>query len=50
LQWVQHQNHSKFDNLQNVRREASRYFTEKIGIFFKEKIGELETNSKIKIL
>jgi hypothetical protein len=34
------------DNLSNVRREASRYFRNKKREYLKEKINELESNSK----
>jgi hypothetical protein len=34
------------DNLNNVRREASRHFRNKKREYLKDKINELETNSK----
>ena len=37
------------DTLNNVRREASRYFRNKNKAYLKAKIEDLETNSKIKI-
>jgi len=47
-QWLQHPNQSNVDNLNNVRREASRHFRNKKKEYLKAKIDELETNSKIK--
>ena len=38
----------KLDNLNTVRREASRNFRNKRKGYLKAKIDELETNSKIK--
>ena len=38
---------SNVDNLNNVRRDASRYFRNKKKAYLKDKIEELETNSKI---
>src|SRR5215469_9436271 len=38
---------SNVDNLNNVRRDASRYFRNKKKAYLKAKIEELETNSKI---
>jgi hypothetical protein len=34
------------DNLSNVRREASRHFRDKKREYFKDKINEIELNSK----
>ena len=48
MQWVQDQNQSNVDNLNNVRREASRHSRNKKKEYLKAKIEELETNSKIK--
>ena len=48
MQWVQDPNRSNVDNLNNVRREASRHFGNKKKGYPKAKIDELETNSKIK--
>jgi hypothetical protein len=42
LQWL------NGDNLNNVRREASRYFRNKKKNYLKDKINELATNSKSK--
>jgi hypothetical protein len=36
------------DNLHNVRREASRHFKNKKREYFKDKINEIELNSKNK--
>jgi hypothetical protein len=36
------------DNLNNARREASRYFRNKKREYMKDKINELSTNSKNK--
>ena len=38
----------KYNSLNNVRREASRYFRDKKKAYLKAKIEEFETNSKIK--
>ena len=46
--WVQDPNQSNVDNLNNVRREVSRYFRIKYKAYLRAKIEELETNSKIK--
>jgi hypothetical protein len=48
LQWVQYPSERNVDNLNMVRREASRHFRNKKGAYFKAKIGDLETNSIIK--
>jgi hypothetical protein len=48
MQWLQNPNQSKVDNLNNVRREASRHFRNKKKDYLKAKINELETNSKNK--
>jgi hypothetical protein len=45
---VTYPNHSNVDDLNNVRREASRYFRNKEKEYLKAKINELETNSKTK--
>ena len=47
MQWIQDPNQSKVDNLNNVRREVSRYFRNKMKAYLRDKIEELETNSKI---
>jgi hypothetical protein len=46
LQWLQDPSEINGDNLNNVRRETSRLFRE----YLKDKIDELETNSKKKNL
>jgi hypothetical protein len=48
MQWLQNPNQSNVDNLNNVRREASRQFRNKKMEYLKAKINELETNSKNK--
>ena len=47
IQWIQHPSRSNVDNLNNVRRDASRYFRNKKKSYLKAKIEELESNSKI---
>ena len=47
MQWVQDPSQSKADNLNNVRRDASRHFRNKQKVYLRAKIEELETNSKI---
>ena len=48
MQWVQDLSQNNVDNLNNVRREASRHFRNKRKEYLKDRIDELETNSKIK--
>jgi len=48
MQWVQDPSQSSVDNLKNVRREARKRFRNKKRTHLKDKIEELETNSKIK--
>jgi len=48
MQWIQDPSRSNVDNLNNVRRDASRHFRNKKKAYLKDKIEELETNSKIK--
>jgi len=48
MQWIQDPNISNVDNLNNVRREASRHFRNKMKKYLRGKIEELETNHKIK--
>jgi hypothetical protein len=48
LQWLQDLSEINGDNLNNVRREASRYFRYKKREYLKNKIKELATNSKNK--
>jgi hypothetical protein len=48
LHWLQDPNEIYGDNLNNVRREASRHFRNKKREYLKDKIKELVTNSKNK--
>jgi hypothetical protein len=48
LQWLQDPSKINWDNLNNVRCEASRHFRNKRREYLKDKINELETNSKNK--
>ena len=48
IQWIQDPSQSNVDNLNNVRRDASRHFRNKKKEYLKAKIEELETNRKIK--
>jgi len=50
MQWLPDPNQRSVDNLNNVRREASRHFRNKTKEYLKAKIEELETNSMIKNL
>ena len=47
MQWTQVPSQSNVDNLNNVRRDASRHFRNKKKAYLKAEIEELETNSKI---
>ena len=47
-QWEQDPSQRNVDNLNHVKREASRYFRNKKKSYLKAKIEELESNSKIK--
>ena len=47
MQWIQDPSRSNVDNLNNIRRDASRYFRNKKKAYLEVKIEELETNSKI---
>ena len=47
MQWIQDPSRSNLDNLNNIRRDASRHFRNKKKACLKVKIEELETNSKI---
>jgi hypothetical protein len=42
MQWLQNPNQSNVDNLNTVRREASRHFRNKKKEYLKAKINELE--------
>ena len=48
MHWVQDPSQSNAENLNNVRREASRHFRNRKKAYLKAKIEELETASKIK--
>jgi len=48
MQWVEDPSQSNVDNLNTVRREASKHFRNKKKACPKSKIEEHETNSKIK--
>jgi len=48
MQWIQDPNHSTVDNLNNVRRGASRHVRNKREEYLKAKVDELETKRKIK--
>ena len=48
MQQLQNPNQKNADNLNNVRRGASRHFRNKKQEYPKAKIDKLETNSKIK--
>ena len=48
MQWIHDSSQSNVDNLNNVRRDASRHLRNKKKAHLKAKIEELETNSKIK--
>jgi len=45
--WIQNPSQSKVDILNNVRRDVSRHFKDKKKTQFRDKIEEIETNSKI---
>jgi hypothetical protein len=47
VRWLQDQNQSYVDNLNNVRHKASKHFGNKNKEYLKAKTDELETNSKI---
>jgi hypothetical protein len=48
LQWLQNPNEANEGNLSDIRQEASRYFRNKKRGYLKDKINELESNSKNK--
>jgi arginine utilization protein RocB len=48
LQWLQEPSEANEDNLSDVRREASRHFKNKKWEYLKDKINELESDSKNK--
>jgi len=47
IQWTQDSSRSNEDNLNNIRRNASRYFRKRKKAYLKAKIEERETNSKV---
>ena len=47
MQWIQDPSQRNIDNLNNVRRDATRHFRNKKKAYLKAIIEELETNSKI---
>jgi len=47
MQWIQDPNQNNVGNLNSVRREVSRHFSDKKKAHLRAKIEELETNSKI---
>ena len=47
MQWIQDPSRSNVDNLNNIRRDASRHFRNKKKAYLKVKIEVLKTNSKI---
>jgi len=48
MQWIQDPSQINTDNLNNVRREASRHFRNKKKEYLEAKIEEFETNSNSK--
>jgi hypothetical protein len=48
LRWLQDPSEIIWDNLNNIRREASSHFMNKKKEYLKDKINELATNSKNK--
>jgi hypothetical protein len=48
LQWLQDPGGINGDNLNNIRREASRKFRNKNGEYLRDKINELAANCKRK--
>jgi hypothetical protein len=48
LQWLQDPSEINGDNLNNVRREASRHFRNKKREYLKDKMNDLATNNKNK--
>jgi hypothetical protein len=48
LPWLQDASEINGDNLNNVRREPSRYFRNKKKEYLTDKINEIATNSKNK--
>jgi lipopolysaccharide export system protein LptC len=50
LQWLQDSSEINGDNPNNIRRKASRYLGNKKRGYLKDKMNELATNSKNKII
>ena len=50
MQWMQDRSQSNVDILNNVRREVGRHFRDKTKAYLRDKIEELEINSKIQKL
>jgi hypothetical protein len=50
LQWLQDPSEINRYNLNNIRREASRHFRNKKREYLKDKINEVASNSKTKII
>jgi len=48
IRWIQDPSRSNVDNLNNIRRDASRQFRNKKEAYMKGKIEKIETSSKIK--
>jgi hypothetical protein len=46
LQWLQDPSEINRENLNNIRRETSRHFRNKMWKYLKDKIDELATNRK----
>ena len=47
MQWIKDPSQSNVDNLNNVRRDASKHFRNKKKAYLRAKIEELEINCKI---
>ena len=47
MQWIQDPSRSSIDNLNSIRRDASRHFRNKKKAYLNVKVEEPETNSKI---
>ena len=47
MQWIQDPSRRNVDNLNSIRRDASRHFRNKKKAYMKVKVEELETKSKI---
>jgi hypothetical protein len=49
MQWIQDPSRSNSDNLNNVRRDASRHFSNKKKAYLKAKIEELEKTVRLRM-